>query len=760
MSAPQPSFLDLLHRRLTGLAGRPPGRFAYRIPALWQSWCRSDARRAGNREVAVEPIRFSLACLEQVILPARGDRRLAGRSLSQINGLRRAGDNLIRDAQGTRRAGDWIRSANIYGMLLRTSAAWDHDADGRLEARDWTETGTFLKAIWLLPLLARMGIDAVYLLPVTKIGRAFRKGEIGCPYAAKSFFDLDPALHDRLLDGGKPVRRLHPSTPAQAEPPPRWAERAGDLRHLRPHPQGRTESLGPMLGLREEFGAFVEAAHALGIRVMLDLAPRTASRDSDLILDHPDWFYWIDAREARDYAAPYLEGIRRGIPNPSELGGILKREVVRRHLAKFRWAPNIADPQGWRRFAARCRAQETPDVLRGIIREFGMVTPPGFSDVVNDPQPPWSDVTFLRLFQDHPIASARHIPAPAEQPPYVLTDTIKASVFPGRKPNLPLWRFLSNILPYYQRFGVDGARVDMGHALPPGLQRMIIDRPRRRDPDFCFIAEELDCQRGPAAKRDGYNAIIGSSWWMMPRHAEGQLHRFVYDVQPTAALPAFAAAETPDTPRAAVRDGGQDFTRLIGALGNFLPSGVPFIHSGLELLERQPLNLGLDLLPRGQFVLPRKDPYYGKLGYFDAVALHWTNAGASGMIKLLSKAASVRRRFAADLANARNSFIPQVSANHRWIITVGWRVERGRRTMLVVANIDFRRRRQAVIELAGRAAGNPRGRNEEQEARRPAEVLLEIKRRPTVPRLALGRLRLTLEPGDVKVLLLGESRPG
>ncbi len=39
-----------------------------------------------------------------------------------------------------------------------------------------------------------------------------------------------------------------------------------------------------------------------GMRVMLDFVPRTAARDNNLILDHPDWFYWISIDEMNDFA--------------------------------------------------------------------------------------------------------------------------------------------------------------------------------------------------------------------------------------------------------------------------------------------------------------------------------------------------------------------------------------------------------------------------------------------------------------------------
>ncbi len=694
--------LDRLADRLKGSA-RSRRRTHYRIPAIWNCWGYAGASHLRGKHglVVVAPKLFLAECLERVILPARDGRRLGGKSLSRSRGIKRLTGNRVQDGGIQRRGGDWIRRANIYGMLVRLTTAWDHHGDGHLQPNRRTKTGTFLKSILILPLLARMGIDAIYMLPVTKISRAFRKGEIGCPYAAKNFFELEPDLRDSLLD-----------------------------------PKG--------LSLEEQFAAFVEAAHAMGIRVLVDLAPRTASRDSDFLLKHPEWFYWIDIRTEGGFGPPMLPEYESGIPKPSQLKAIHNHEAIRSHLAKFRHAPNVTEPQWWQEFVKRCRRRRPRDLLGAIGREFGVITPPGFSDCMNDPQPPWSDVTFFRLFLDHPIASAPHLLDAAAQPPYVFTDTIKASKFPGRRPNRPLWRKLANILPFYQRFGIDGARIDMGHALPPELQRMIIEKPRQKDPDFAFLAEELSHDNDRAARRDGYNAIIGASWYHQPRHRNGELHIFVRDMLPAASLPVLATPETPDTPRAVMREGGKGFARLVGVLNYFLPSAIPFVNSGFELLERQPLNLGLDMLPSGRFTLPRSDPDYGKLAYFDRTALHWRNSGATGMIAMLALAADLRRQFIDDLADARNYFPPIVATSRKSILAIGWQVEAVQSALIVVANIDFHRKHRAVL------SGLP----DRFRRRRTCTTLFEIQPSAREPVIQGSRLHCLLEPGDVKVLQL------
>ncbi|MCK7485271.1 MAG: hypothetical protein MZU97_06710 [Bacillus subtilis] len=84
---------------------------------------------------------------------------------------------------------------------------------------------------------------------------------------------------------------------------------------------------------------------------------------------------------------------------------------------------------------------------------------------------------------------------------------------------MELWNTLASIIPYYQtNYGIDGARIDMGHALPQESARHDHRRaPRRVDPDFAFIAEELNTDNAKKAKELGYNIIIGNGFWMEPR---------------------------------------------------------------------------------------------------------------------------------------------------------------------------------------------------------------------------------------------------
>jgi len=69
-------------------------------------------------------------------------------------------------------------------------------------------------------------------------------------------------------------------------------------------------------------------------------------------------------------------------------------------------------------------------------------------------------------------------------------------------------------------------RLDMGHALPADLEHLIMKEARDIDPGFVFMAEEFDFSRAEHAKKAGYDAIIGNSWWMLPRPEKA------YDLHP------------------------------------------------------------------------------------------------------------------------------------------------------------------------------------------------------------------------------------
>src|SRR5690349_19904303 len=99
---------------------------------------------------------------------------------------------------------------------------------------------------------------------------------------------------------------------------------------------------------------------------------------------------------------------------------VYSQPTVQAHMARFADESSVTDPQGWAQFVAAHGSD--PDVLDQIARQFGAITPSAFSGWVNDTQPTWDDVTFLRLYMDHPAAAQAYLDDPAKQPPYMLFD--------------------------------------------------------------------------------------------------------------------------------------------------------------------------------------------------------------------------------------------------------------------------------------------------------------------------------------------------
>jgi len=112
--------------------------------------------------------------------------------------------------------------------------------------------GSFADCQRLLPEIADMGFDVVYLPPVHPIAKTNRKGKNNAPTAGPE-------------DPGSP-----------------WAIGSS---------AGGHKALHPELGTLDDFRRFVAATHELGMEVALDLAYQ-CSPDHPYVREHPEWFRW------------------------------------------------------------------------------------------------------------------------------------------------------------------------------------------------------------------------------------------------------------------------------------------------------------------------------------------------------------------------------------------------------------------------------------------------------------------------------------
>ncbi len=485
-----------------------------------------------------------------------------------------------------------IRELVLYAMMPRTFSAWPH-RDGHT-----IENGTLLKCICLLPLLREMGVNAVYLLPIFSVSHLFQKGELPSPYSIRDLRAIDEALCDPHLG----------AIPAATQ-----------------------------------FQAFVEACHRLGMRVLLDFVLRSVARDNVLLYNHhPDWFYWIDAKQAADFAAPKVPGLGHENVNADNVHQLYEAPDMPTFLGAFVPPPTAAELA-----QAASQAPDPDERPAWIAERLGKMTMPGFADTLNDPQPPWTDITFLRMYFDN-TAPATAYAKERRLPPVLAQDGVKCNLFPGTQPNTALWEYLADIIPYFRdTYHIDGARIDMAHALPGALTKQMIARMKEATPGFILWSEEFISANAEKAKAEGYDLITGGIWDQWSRFAQADFNPRLLECLHTA-LPAAAFLEMPDTPRSALylsRD--QRICALL--LAALLPGSLMAVNNGQELGEIQPMNLGLKNTREGRYVLPKAHPLYGKLAFFDRYYFNWTCKDP--LNGYMAKAAQIRSRFLRQIEN-------------------------------------------------------------------------------------------------------------
>ena len=615
LSAALPRILDRLSDRI-GMAGtvhRLPDEASYFVPGLWVD----PYGPVGSQ--AVSPDRFFHDRL-QAILQMPPQEPVASRH----------------------RSGEWGRHAVAYNLFVRLGAAWDHDGDGKIavqpDAAGWRETGTFLKAITLLPFIRSLGCNTVHLLPITSIGKDGNKGDLGSPFAIRDPYALDEN---------------------QSEP-----------------------ALG--LGAEAEFAAFVEAAHHLGLRVIVEFVFRTAAKDAAWAGEHPEWFYWIredmpdrepgQASEAA-YGAPLftadeLEKIYRQVAT-GEYVDLLPPHASYRHM----FLPPPAREDVWMaggRWRGRVRDPETGEVVTVRI-------PGAFSDWTPDSdQPPWTDVTYLRLY-DHLDFN------------YIAYNTVRIYDTRLAQPQnavRPLWDKIVDIIPHYQQqYGIDGVMIDMGHALPPALKQRLVARAREVNPDFALWAEDFDLK--PNSRAEGYTVCLGPfmqgvrdhEWlagWLAVLHETGIPVSFM------------ATPENHNTPRAVTWPGGHDYVLYAMTLAAFLP-GVPYIHGGLELAETRPLNTGFDFTHEQQKQFPPE-----ALHLFSAGAIDWTRE--ENLVAELRSILGLRARYGELVSDPSGATLEPLKSGNDSVIAFARGLGAGER-VLVVANGDMAAPQHAEVAL-------------------------------------------------------------
>jgi alpha-amylase len=135
------------------------------------------------------------------------------------------------------------RTAPISAPAQRSLSVASHPAWTRnatiyeVNVRQFTPEGTFAALQQHLPRLKRLGVDILWLMPVQPIGHKNRKGSLGSYYAIADYTAINPEH-----------------------------------------------------GTEADFRRFVDAAHAQGMKVILDWVANHTAHDHEWIAAHPDWY--------------------------------------------------------------------------------------------------------------------------------------------------------------------------------------------------------------------------------------------------------------------------------------------------------------------------------------------------------------------------------------------------------------------------------------------------------------------------------------
>jgi glycosidase len=454
----------------------------------------------------------------------------------------------------------------IYNLLPRYFSAFDNNGDGEISVdnKDFNELGSFLKTLCFLPYLKSLGADIIYMLPISSIGADCKKGDLGSIYAVRNPYDLDDTLSEPFLN----------------------------------------------LSVETQFKAFVEAAHHLGMKVIVEFIFRTASVDSDLAFSYPDWFYWVKTNKQGDmpdmYAPPKF--------SESELA-LIKEKVERKDFDNL-----PKPPKAYQNLFVKTprKVYKENGRIFGILDDGSLCRIPGaFADwPPDDNQPVWSDVTYLKLFDNVKFN-------------YIAYNTVRMYDNELNSPKYlqkSIVDHIVNVTPFYiNEYNIDGIMLDMGHALPYCVREAIIKDSKKLNPDFIFLEENFHVTK--SSKIEGFDCVVG--YLPFDFHLAHKTREFIYRViQNDLAVPSFATAENHNTPRVFSKVRDRRFSCLIWAISSFLPRSVRFIHSGFEALSETPINTGLGFSDQEIIDNPPNT-----LALFSAVAPEWRDDNILDEIK-------------------------------------------------------------------------------------------------------------------------------
>jgi starch synthase (maltosyl-transferring) len=243
-----------------------PGRYIYTVEGWvdhFKSWQRDLQKRLEAGQVLRVDLQIGQALIEEAAKRAGGDdqARLTADARRLGNGREHDAAAVALDPELTRLMERYpdLRSVSRYGRELQVIvdrrraafSAW-YERFPRSCASQAGRHGTLFDLEQLIPEIADMGFDVLYLPPIHPIGTTNRKGKNNRPQAGSG-------------DPGSP-----------------WAIGAEEGGHTALHPE---------LGTFKDFARLIRNANEHGIEIAMDLAFQ-CSPDHPYVKAHPQWFRW------------------------------------------------------------------------------------------------------------------------------------------------------------------------------------------------------------------------------------------------------------------------------------------------------------------------------------------------------------------------------------------------------------------------------------------------------------------------------------
>ena len=123
-------------------------------------------------------------------------------------------------------------------MAKDTPASFRNLVIYEIYVRNHGPNGTFADVEADLERIRALGVDVIWFMPIHPIGKLNKKGSLGCPYSIQDYRGVNPEY-----------------------------------------------------GTRQDFKRLIEKAHALGLKVMIDVVYNHTAHDSVLVKEHPEYFH-------------------------------------------------------------------------------------------------------------------------------------------------------------------------------------------------------------------------------------------------------------------------------------------------------------------------------------------------------------------------------------------------------------------------------------------------------------------------------------